>query len=233
MPAGTLTPHAGTTCYSERMQARLLIAVSLAAICSAADVPAGRWDGSLIFGTLKVPFTIHFQGSDTSLTAAFINGGQRVTSTSGSFSNGKLQLLFEPPGTRMEATLSDGVLKGNYSKEKGESVPFTASAYCTCSYEGEAGPEIMGSWQVPDAKWRLEVQRKGEDTLATVSRTDGDIGPLTGRFDGAGFSLHYFDGTRAAVLEIEQRKDKTLDLIWQAPGEETRKYKAISAGGSK
>ena len=38
--------------------------------------------------------------------------------------------------------------------------------------------------------------------------------------------LRYFDGKRAAILEIEPRKDEGLDLVWKEPGQGSRKYKA-------
>lgn len=41
--------------------------------------------------------------------------------------------------------------------------------------------------------------------------------------------LHYFDGVRAAVLEIEQRKDGSLDLKFKEPGTNVKKYRAVQA----
>lgn len=85
----------------------------------------------------------------------------------------------------------------------------------------------MGSWEVPESGWKLTVRRIGEDTLVGVSRPGGDIGPLAGRFDGLTFMLRYFDGKRAAILEIEPSKDEGLDLVWKEPGQALRKYKAV------
>jgi hypothetical protein len=202
----------------------------LFALSCAAQAPAGRWDGTIVFGTLKFPFTIYFEGSGNSISGAFVNGDARVSSTSGSFEGGTLRLSFGRLGTRLEAKLADGGLSGSYGSEEQELRPFTASAYCTCSIEGEAGPEIMGAWEVPDAGWRIAIRRKGEDTLATVSRPDGELGPLAGRFDGATFTLRYFDGTRAAMMEIEQRKDGALNLVWREPVIGVTKYKAVRVG---
>jgi len=87
----------------------------------------------------------------------------------------------------------------------------TASQFCSCASEGDAGPDISGTWEAPDSIWRLTIRRQCDDTLATVSRPSGELGPLAGRSDGLTFMLHYFDGVRAAVLEIERRKDGGLD----------------------
>ena len=211
------------------MYLRLFSAILLAAVAGKAQAPAGRWDGTIQFGSLKVPFRIDFEGTGSSFKGTLVNGDSLVPSTSGSFSDGKLRLSFDPSGAKLEATLADGELKGSVNGSSYGSRPFTASAFCSCGFEGEAGPEIMGTWEVPGNGWRLEIRRKGEDTLATVSRSGDEVGPLTGRFDGAVFTLRYFDGRRAAVLEIERNKSGGLDLVWMEPGQDMKKFTAISA----
>ena len=107
--------------------------------------------------------------------------------------------------------------------------PLKASVFCTCGFAGEAGPEIMGSWEVSDNDWKLSARRAGEDTIATISRGANEIGPLSGRFNGSFFELSFFDGNRAALLEIEPRKDGALDLSWMEPGIAVKKMKAVRA----
>jgi hypothetical protein len=202
------------------MRLTILTVAVLSAVSAWTQAPAGRWEGTIVYGKLKVPFTIHFDGSGAAVTGALVNGEKRVSSTSGNFDGKQLQLAVA--GKTLKATLEDGGLKGTF-----DSQPFTASAYCTCGLEGVAGPAIMGVWEIPDSGWRLDVDRKGEDTLVTISRPGESIGPVTGRYDGLTFQLHYFDGTRAAVLEIEERKDGALDIVWMEPGREALKSKAI------
>jgi hypothetical protein len=211
----------------------LLMMFSLAVACGWAQAPDGRWDGMITYGTLNVPFTIHFEPNGKMLTGSFVNGETRISSTEGSFEAGSVRLTFGASGTRLEATLEDGQLKGTYGSGGQDMHPFTASKFCSCSYEGEAGPDISGTWGVPDSSWRLTIRRKGEDTLATVSRPSGELGPLVGRFDGLTFKLHYFDGARAAGLEIEQRKDGGLDLKFTEPGTDVKKYRAVQATAQK
>ena len=81
--------------------------------------------------------------------------------------------------------------------------------------------------------WQLTIRRKGDDTLAIVSRPGGELGPLVGRFDGLIFTLHYFDGVRAAVLEIAQHKDGDLDLKFTEPGTDVKKYRAVKSPKAK
>lgn len=203
-----------------------LMMVSLAVACGWAQDLDGRWDGKVTYGTLEVPFTIHFEPSGKTLKGSLVNGETRVSSTEGGYEAGTLRLTFGASGTRLEAKLANGALKGTVGN--GEQMrPFTASQFCSCSIEGEAGPDISGTWEVPDSSFRLTIRRKGEDTFATISRPTGELGPLAGRFDGVTFSLDYFDGIRAAVLEIEQAKDGGLDLKFTEPGTEVKKYRAI------
>ena len=206
----------------------VLCAVLLTALPGYGQAPAGRWDGALSFGKVKVPFTLEFQGTADKLTASLVNGDSRIHSTSGSLDNKTFRLAFASLGTRFEASMINGELKGTYHARDG-AIPFTASAYCTCEYEGEPGPETAGVWQSPDSGWRLQIRRKGEDTLATLSHASGEAGPFWGRFDGAVFNLHYFDGVRAALLEIELRKDNAIDVTLTEPGQDIRKFKATRA----
>jgi hypothetical protein len=214
----------------------MLTMVSLAVACgwaqalaqAPAQAPDGRWDGTITYGALKVPFTIHFESNGKTLTGSFVNGDTRVSSMEGSFEAGTMRLTFGASGTRLEATLVDGQLKGAIGSGQ-DMRPFTASQFCSCASEGDAGPDISGTWEAPDSNWRLTIRRKGDDTLATVSRPSGELGPLAGRSDGVNFMLRYFDGVRAAVLEIEQRKDGGLDLKFTEPGADIKKYRAVPA----
>jgi len=207
----------------------MLTMVSLTVACGWAQAPDGRWDGMITYGTLNVPFTIHFETDGKTLKGSFVNGDTSVSSTEGSFEAGAVRLTFGTSGTRLEATLADGQLKGTIGSDGQDMRPFTASQFCSCAIEGDAGPDISGTWEAPDSNWRLTIRRKGDDTLGAVSRPSGELGSLAGRFDGFIFKLHYFDGVRAAVLEIEQRKDGGLDLKFMEPGTDAKKYRAVRA----
>src|SRR5215471_5841238 len=206
----------------------MLMMICMAVACGWAQAPDGRWDGTITYGALNVPFQIHFEPNGKTLMGSFVNGDTRVSSTEGSFEAGSVRLTFGTSGTRLEATLADGQLNGAIGSGQ-DMHPFTASQFCSCGSEGEAGPDISGTWEAPDSGWRLTIRRKGEDTLATVSRPGGELGPLAGRSDGLTFMLHYFDGVRAAALEIEQRKDGDLDLKFTEPGTDVKKYRTVQA----
>jgi hypothetical protein len=205
--------------------------IALAFRIGLSQTPAGRWDGNLVYDALKIPFSMHFEGSGTSLTGAFVNGDSRVASTSGSFEAGSLKLAFDKPGVRLEAVLKEGELKGVVESDQ-RKLPFTANAYCTCGSEGEAGPDIAGSWTIPDAGWRLSIRRNGEDTLVMLTRSGKVMGPLAGRFDGLAFLLHYFDGANAALLELEPANGG-LSLTLKEPGSQAERRRAVRESAAK
>ena len=63
------------------------------------------------------------------MKGAFFNGDDKTTSTSGSLENGTLSLNFDELGTKLEATLKDGRLDGEYSRgTRGAPYPFHGQA---------------------------------------------------------------------------------------------------------
>jgi hypothetical protein len=203
------------------MSAKFLTTALLAASCGWAQAPSGRWDGSAEYGALKVPFTIHFEGSGNAMRGSLVNGDKRVSSTSGSFEDGMLRLTFDR--AKVQAKLDGGQLTGSFVSAR-RTIPFTATAYCTCGVEGEAGPDVAGTWAVDDAWWRFAIKRAGDDTIVSGL----ELGPLGGRFDGIAFQLHYFDGVRGALLELEP-KDGGMAMVWKVPDAEVKRYRAIKA----
>ena len=224
--SGTSNTH-GALGKTGGLVAAALMAVSVLS----AQTPAGRWDAHVTkIGSLRVPFTMHFDGSGSSFAAScsIVMGDTRIRSSSASFDGKTARADFENPGSHMQAVVADGgSLTGTFGNEKLGMHPFRASAFCTCGLVGEAGPEIMGPWEVSENNWKLSVRRVGEDTMATISRGGAEIGPISGRFNGSFFELSLFDGNQAAVLEIEPRKDGALDLSWMEPGVGVKKLKAV------
>ncbi len=195
-----------------------------AAASASAPLTAGRWVGAISYADLTVPFSLDLKQDGGLVKAAFVNGEDRAEAPGGSWSDGWLKLDFAPRGQRLEAKLVNGELKGRYGE-----LAIQAAPYCTCSYEGEAGPDIAGDWKLEGAGGgKLVVSRKGEDTFARIHATGGGATGLhTGRFDGLQFVLNRFDGERASVLEIVPRKDGGLDVAFKRPGEKTEAMRAV------
>lgn len=202
------------------MIGKLLFGLLLAA-GAWAQAPAGRWDGTAEVAGLKVPFRIDFEGDGASLRGSLVNGETRLTSKSGSMAGSVVRLTFD--GVQLEGSLAEGQLTGSFAS-RGRTILFTASAYCTCGNEGEAGPDIAGVWAADESWWRFAVKRVGDDTIVSGL----EVGPVSGRFDGIAFQLHYFDGIRAALLELEP-KDGALAMVWTLPGTAPKRYRAVKA----
>jgi hypothetical protein len=207
----------------------LLTAVLAGPEAHAKKDPPERWDGVVMYGGLKVPFSMQIEFDGSSVSGAFTSGEERVESTTGTLSGDAVRIKFDSLGTVLEAERNGGSMKGTYTKaaDPQKRLAIELNRFCTCGFVGEAGPDISGVWSI-DGGGRLSVQRKGEDTYATV-RLAGDerqFGTLSGRFDGVSFTLSHFMGTSAALLEAEPRKDGKLDLNFQLPGEPARKVVA-------
>src|SRR5258707_3275527 len=103
----------------------LVAAAALAAIVSASPARAqslsGLWDVSVVVsagqdkGTIEVPFRFEIAGAGTHIKGSFFNGDEKVTSTSGQLESGRLVLSFDEYGTRLEASVKDGQLEGQYT----------------------------------------------------------------------------------------------------------------------
>lgn len=199
--------------------------LSVALVWAETPAPAGRWDGEVTIQGLKIPFALHFDGTGETYAAALVVGERRIGSTAASFDGQRLRVVFGEPASRWEAELRDGQLKG-MAEGEGTRHPFQASAFCTCGFVGEAGPDVSGSW-VGDHGTRVTIRRVGEDTIATLTRAGSEAGPFLGRYNGAFFELSFFDGVRGAVLELEQRKGG-LEATLAEPGVGKRKWLAVA-----
>jgi hypothetical protein len=207
----------------------ILLTAVLGGLDAHARNPPERWDGVVVYGTLKVPFSMQIEFDDSSVAAAFTSGDERVESTSGTLSGDAVLIKFDSLGTVLKAERTGGSMKGSYTKaaDPQKRLAIELNRFCTCGFVGEAGPDISGAWSI-DAGGRLSVQRKGDDTFATVQLAGDErqFGTLSGRFDGVSFTLSHFTGTSAALLDAEPRKDGKLDLNLQLPGEPPRKVVA-------
>ncbi len=198
---------------------------TLAACAFAQGGPqSGRWELVVTMDKLKVPFTMELELKEGAVSGTLVNGPEKSTSTQGSFNGDKLRLAFND--ATLEATLTKGSISGKYGSHAIEGGP-----YCTCGSEGEAGPDISGSWTFDGG--RLVVERKGDDTVAHLLQPEDKTGALTGRFDGLAFLLHHFDGNRAALLEIEPQADGTLDITLKEPRAAARKFRATKAASTR
>lgn len=186
-----------------------------------------RWDGTIAFGNLMLPFSMQLRIDGATASATFTNLGDPTGVTGkGTVSGDTLRLTFE--GATLEGALDGGSLKGTFTTTSGKH-KVDAGRFCTCGFQGEAGPDISGAWTLDGGNGKLSVQRKGEDTIAVLTIDSNASPTLAGRFDGAVFTLAYFNGNPAgaAWLEIEPDKDaRVLSLVYQKPGVDPIRFRA-------
>ena len=109
----------------------------------------GLWDATVIVNDVEIPFRLELGGSGSAAKGSFFNGDEKVTSTTGSFENGALVLSFDEYETKIEATLKDGRLEGQYSRStRGAPYPFQAKRFTPVSAETANVPSIAGLWNV-------------------------------------------------------------------------------------
>jgi thiol-disulfide isomerase/thioredoxin len=181
---------------------------------------AGLWDATVVAGGVEVPFRMEITGSGAGVKGSFFNGDEKVTSTSGQFANGALVLSFDEYETKLEATLKDGRLEGQYSRgTRGAPYPFQAKRFAAAPPADEKVPSIAGLWNIQtksakgESAWHLIVRQSGPEVSAVILRVDGDTGTLAGAFRHGTFVLGHFSAARPMRLEIAPQADGSLSLV--------------------
>lgn len=97
--------------------------------------------------------------------------------------------------------------------------PFHAKRYVARPVKNaEAVPQIGGVWEVAqetpkgEKAWRLIVEQKGAEILATVLRIDGDTGGLTGEWENGRFVASHYDGARPGLIVLTPQVDGSLSV---------------------
>ena len=208
-----------------KLSVLLVVILTLVALPqhAAAQPVNGLWDATVVVnnGALEIPFRFELSGSGSNVKGSFFNGDDKTTSTSGSLENGRLTLNFDELGTKLEATLKDGRLEGEYSRgTRGAPYPFAARRFTPVTAGDGNVPSIAGLWNVQvgksskgEAAWQLIVRQAGAEVSAVILRIDGDTGTLTGTFRDGKFALSHFSGARPLRLELTPAADGTLAVV--------------------
>jgi thiol-disulfide isomerase/thioredoxin len=201
----------------------VVLLTALVALPSGAGAQSltGLWDATVIVNPgVEIPFRFELGGSGSAVKGSFFNGDEKVTSTTGHLENGALVLSFDEYGTRVEATVKDGRLEGQYTRgTRGAPYPFQAKRFVPAPVGDEKIPAISGLWnvQVKSSKgedaWQLIVRQAGAEASASILRIDGDTGMLTGTYHDGKFVLSHFSGARPLRLELTPAADGTLSVV--------------------
>jgi thiol-disulfide isomerase/thioredoxin len=204
--------------------ASLVLFTSLAfALPSVAQSVAGQWEGTVVVDGMPIPFRIDISGKADKLQGAFINGDERVTSTSGRQLRDAIRLNFDQYAEKLNAGLEGGELKGTiegkFDPGPPTTLPFQAKRFIP-QPDPPAGsvPAIGGLWEIEvespkgESAWRFIVRQSGADVSAAILRVDGDTGALTGRYRDGKFVLTHFSGERPYVMEAAPKPDGSLAI---------------------
>jgi len=204
------------------MNGKLFAAIPLILISTAgAQSIAGLWDATIKINGVETPFKFELSGGGANVTGSFFNGFEKFSSTKGRFDNGTLVLNWDYYASKLEATLKDGVLEGQYAGTRRMKGPFAIRARKADAIglvPGDA-PDIHGLWEIPnnsgkgEKAWRFIVQQTRGTVSAAILRVDGDTGAITGAYRNGKFVISHFDGARAHLMEITLTKDDTLDIL--------------------
>src|SRR5258708_2400047 len=148
-PAGRST----SACYPASMSARLFVAAFLGIVsAAAAESLAGRWDATVTANGVEIPFRFELSIGGANATGTFFNGEEPMPSSSGRLSDGALLLNWDHFAAKLEATVRDGVLEGQYTRQGSTErsvYPFQAKPYSPAQPSQDTAPSIGGVWQIP------------------------------------------------------------------------------------
>jgi peroxiredoxin len=172
---------------------------------------SGMWDATVVVAgrnNLTIPFRFQIAQQGSAANGSFFNGDDKVTSSSGEFTGGRLTLRYPEYGTRIEATFKDGRLEGQYIRPTNAPYAFQARRFSAPPVSRKGVPPIAGLWTIPvksskgEPAWRLIVRQSGPEVAAVILRVDGDTGTLTGVYRDGTFVLSHFSGARPSLLEL-------------------------------
>ncbi len=197
------------------MTAALCLGLSLLA-----PPPSGLWDAVLSVDGRKVDFRLELHLAGPQTRGAILDGERRIWSTSGQFSEEKLQLVWDFFDSRLEAAWDGQALRGAYQRRTRAGVvrrEFTAQPFQPKPEPAESAPaQVAGAWRIQtDAPRGVRVMngyfaQSGASVTGTIQRLDGDFGTLEGRVEGKRLRLSHFDGIRATLIEAGLQPDGTL-----------------------
>jgi thiol-disulfide isomerase/thioredoxin len=184
---------------------------------------AGLWDGEIKYDDLTVEFPMELSGSGHDVKGSFLNGDERVASTSGIQTGNSLVLDFADYAARLSVTEEGGVLRGTYGNKLQGVHEIRLRRHRAASSSGLGAPDISGLWTLPfespkgEHAWRFIVRQHRSQVSAAILRVDGDTGVLTGHYQDGQFVLSHFDGGRPLRVTIVPRQDGELDVMLRGP----------------
>jgi thiol-disulfide isomerase/thioredoxin len=198
----------------------LFVAPLVTSPAARAQSIAGMWDATINFNDTEIPFKMGISGDGANVKGWFFNGDDKEISNSGKLENGALELDFDSYLAKLNATVKDGVIEGEYGPilKKMYRVKATRATGKPAAPGGSA-PSVSGQWDLEgvasskgEKTWRMILRQSGAEISGAILRVDGDTGTLTGSFKEGKFVLSHFSGSRPALLILKPASDGTIDV---------------------
>jgi thiol-disulfide isomerase/thioredoxin len=200
----------------------LITAALVLAPLTIAQPLAGLWDATVKVKDLEVPFRFQISGEGSKISGTLFNGDAKFVSSSGTYANGALTIYWDYTASKLEATVHDGVIEGNFYRAGRDAktvYPLQAKRFSPSTLTTEDVPSIAGLWVIPaesekgESAWQFIVRQSGPEVTAAILRIDGDTGALQGTYKDGKFVLSHFSGARPSVLEVKLLPDGKLDIL--------------------
>ena len=199
----------------------------------------GIWNGTIYLKNHdEVPIKLELKVEGQSVIASFLNGDERVTSTSGSFDGVNLRLKFDFYDAELEAGFARRELIGTITRtwhqtklvrelkmwKGGEPMIVPAAA---------EGKDVSGEWEMKVGEgeqqkiWRAVLQQKDAVLTGTILTPSGDWGTMTGQFGYGNLLLTRFDVINAHLFRAHLNEQGQLEgMVDLGQGDAPRKVLA-------
>jgi thiol-disulfide isomerase/thioredoxin len=199
----------------------------------------GIWHGTVYLQNQdEVPLKMEFKVEGDQVIGTFINGDERVTSTSGTFDGLNLKLKFDYFDAVMEGgvarreiigtitrTWKSQKLTRNFKIWRGGGTMIVPAA--------TEGKDLSGEWDMKvgegekQRQWRLLLTQKEGALTGTIMTPSGDWGTMTGEFAYGKMQITRFDVINARLLRAQLNANGQLEgMVDLGQGEAPRKVLA-------
>lgn len=219
----------------------------LCTACRKRDINAlpGIWRGNIYLQNKdEVPITIELKVEGQTVIGSFLNGDERVTSTSGSFDGRNLTLKFDYYDAVLEAGFARSELIGTVTrtwrqtKLVRELKMWKGGAPMNVPAAAE-GKDVSGDWEMKVGEgekqrtWRLQLQQKDTVLTGTILTPSGDWGTMTGQFAYGKLLLANFDVINAHLFRAQlTEKGELQGMVDLGQGDAPRKVVATRVAAS-
>src|SRR5262249_40879816 len=169
----------------------------------------GLWDATIQTQTAAIPFRFEIHTKGTAATGSFFEGDRKVDSSEGTFSAGKLKLVWDHLNTTLELTQNGDRLTGAYVNNRPNARPQTVEMrrFTPVTTDAADVPQATGTWEMrrvaaevsaprDTRTWRVFLRQSGAEVSGSILRVDGDTGTLVGRWNGPKRTLRHLAGQR-------------------------------------